>query len=242
MNKNRGFTLIELLVSMSLLSMIVLLGASAFSLFGDRWNGRLGNFDSTMRNAQNIMLVQDVLNSLIPYVVYDDKGKPIIYFEGNRNGFVAVSSKSIYSHGDFAVVRFSVVQNPNLTFNVLYEEWPMGIDMLVSISQPLNFSPPLVLFENVKEPTFRYFGWGDFMERSSDIDVRPAYWADSYNGVKALFAPLRAKFTFTTDRGVYRIFSTLTSQKKGLLSRYKIRSKTQSGQEGLLSEEEDCVC
>ena len=98
MNKGHGFTLIELLITMALLSMIILIGSSAFGLFAQRWDGRLGQFDSTMRSAQNIMLVQDVLTSLIPYVAYNRDGKPVIYFEGNRNGFVAVSSRSIF-HG-----------------------------------------------------------------------------------------------------------------------------------------------
>ena len=80
MKHAQGFTLVELLITMALLSMIILIGSSAFGLFGQRWDGRLGQFDNTMRNTQNIMLVQDVLGSLIPYVAYNHNGKPIIYF------------------------------------------------------------------------------------------------------------------------------------------------------------------
>jgi prepilin-type N-terminal cleavage/methylation domain-containing protein len=223
-NIARGFTLVELMVSLALLSMIVLVGASAFGLFAQRWDGRLGTFDMAMRNAQNRMLVQDVLDSLVPYVAFDREGRPIIYFEGNRNGFVGVSSKSIFSYGDFAVVRFSVRQKADLQFDVLYEEWPMDRDILVTIEQPLVFSPPITLFSDVRDPVFRYFGWADVSDRSEEELVRlPPRWTDQYDGVLALFSPLKADLSFVTDAGKYRIAASLTTAKPGLLSRYKVR-------------------
>ena len=114
MIKNQGFTLVELLVTMSLLSMIILIGSSAFSMFSQRWDGQLGNFDKSARDARNVMLVQNILDSLVPYVTDDTDGGPIIYFEGNRNGFVSVSSQSIQSPEDYAVIRFSVKQDIDL--------------------------------------------------------------------------------------------------------------------------------
>ena len=174
MKNFQGFTLVELLITMALLSMIILIGSSAFGMFGQRWDGRLGQFDATMRSTQNIMLVQDVLSSLMPYVAYNRDGKPIIYFEGNRNGFVAVSSKSIFSDNDFAVVRFSVRQNVELDYDVLYEESPMVDDVLVSLNQPLEFSRPMVLFESVSDPLFQYYGWAIAGERNSESLCPPS--------------------------------------------------------------------
>ena len=243
MNKSRGFTLIELLVSMSLLSMVVLVGASAFGLFAQRWDGRLGSFDTTMRNAQNRMLVQDVLESLVPYVAYDRAGRPIIYFEGNRNGFVGVSSKSIFSYGDFAVVRFSVRQNRDLRYDVLYEEWPMDRDLLVSLEQPLAFSPPITLFSDVSDPVFRYFGWPDIAETvAEEFVIVPPRWSEQYDAVVAVFAPLKADLSFVTDTGEYRIAATLTETKSGLLGRYTIRPNQRAKQGLTPVVEEDCGC
>jgi prepilin-type N-terminal cleavage/methylation domain-containing protein len=78
-NKVKGFTLVEVLITMALLSMIILIGASAFGLFAKRWDGQLGKFDATMQNARNVMLVQEVLDSLVPYMAYDTRGKPKVY-------------------------------------------------------------------------------------------------------------------------------------------------------------------
>ena len=243
MKRTRGFTLIELLVSMSLLSMIVLVGASAFGLFAQRWDGRLGSFDMTMRDAQNRMLVQDVLDSLVPYVVYDLAGRPAIYFEGNRNGFVAVSSKSIFSYGDFAVVRFSVQQNADFLFDVTYEEWPMSSNILVSVDQTLDFSEPLVIFTGVSDPLFSYFGWPDAAERLS-IDERmpaPPRWSKNYDGILALNAPLKAKLSFTTEMGSYQVMSAMNAQGRVILGRYK--NQQIRGLSGTLGRSDgDCAC
>ena len=79
MNRVKGFTLIELLVSMSLLSFIILIGSSGFAMFSERWDGRLGKFDSAMADARNLMLVNDALASLVPYVALDRNKKPRFY-------------------------------------------------------------------------------------------------------------------------------------------------------------------
>ena len=221
MKKNRGFTLIELLVTMTLLSLIVLIGSSAFGLFGQSWDGRLGKFDDTLRKAKNIMLVQDVLDSLVPYVAYARDGKAFIYFEGNRNGFVAVSGKSLFSSGDFAVVRFSVKQNIDLSYDVFYEEWAMDDQLLTKVGAPLPFSRPMRLFTSVTDPIFEYYGWADVDDRPSEGEGKPEQWHSSYDGGQAIFAPRRARLRFKLPEGYFTISATLANQRKGLLSRYQ---------------------
>jgi len=217
---------------MALLSMIVLVGSSAFGLFSQRWDGQLGKFDATMRRAKSLMLVQDVLNGLIPYVVYSKDGMPVIYFVGNRNGFVGVSSRSLYSHGDFAVVRLSVKQNNNLTFDVLYEEWPMKNDLLVSLNQEMRFLPPLVLFRSVGNPLFEYYGLKsqDVRRLESDLAVvAPPMWSQNYNAVGVGHSPMRTRLIFESKEGSHQISSVLASELPGLLTRYKPRPPDGTG-------------
>ena len=250
MTKHKGFTLVELLVTMSLLAMIVLIGSSAFGLFGQRWDGRLGHFDATVHHAQNVLLVQDVLSSLMPYVTYNRVGKPVIYFEGNRNGFVAVSSRSIFNDEEFAVVRFSVSQNTDFSYNVLYEEAAMRDNELLSLSQPLIFSSPMILFESVTDPEFQYFGWANARGMaSSDDSVRtPPQWLESYNAVQALFAPLKVSLRFSSSNGQYQIYSRVASAAAGLLSRYKSdphhkrRLEVDQSPDIKVPQDDDCDC
>jgi len=238
---NSGFTLVELLVSIVLLSMIILAGSSSFWLFSQRWDGQLGRFDAAVSHAKSVMLTQDILNSLFPYVAYKN-GIPFLYFEGNRNGFVSVSSKSILSYGDFSVVRFSVSQNDDLTFDVLYEEWPMDTDLLVTTSQRISFSPPLTLYKSVRNPRFEYFGWNHIRSRvlRDDMSAVPApVWSEAYNGVEAAMAPIKARLTFETKDGPYSIMGALSSENPGLLSRYKQRLATEGDSNNSLPELEN---
>lgn len=224
MSRQSGFTLIELLVTMTILTMIIVIGSSAFSLFAQRWSGEVGSFNSKISDARNLMLIQDVLDSLIPWVAYDEFGKPFMYFEGNRNGFVAVSSRSLYSFGDYSVVRLSVVERRDMTFDVLYEEWPMSDDLLFSTSQKISFFSPILLYRSVSNPTFEYLGWANAEDRASigDLAKLPSpQWLKSYNGIYALFPPQRAKLSFEKEGESFMVSSTLNSPNPGLLSRYK---------------------
>ena len=227
MTRTKGFTLVELLVTTSLLSMIILIGASAFGMFAQGWQKRLENFDATMRNAQNILLVQEVLGTLLPYITYSSTGKPLVYFEGNRNGFVAIASKSIYRDKAFTVVRFSVVQKADFTYDVLFEEALMQDGVLLSLDQVLTFSNPITLFESVTDPLFQYYGWPEanlrFDEYNGSISAK---WLRSYDGLDALSAPLSISLNFTSSAGNYEIYSQIARAPKGLLSRYASKLST----------------
>ncbi|CAI8402338.1 MAG: Uncharacterised protein [Porticoccaceae bacterium UBA1117] len=219
----KGYTLIELLVSMSLLSFIILIGSSSFAIFSDRWDGQLGKFDASMANARNLMLVNDALASLVPYVALSRDKKPRMYFEGNRNGFVAVSSDSVAVSGRFAVVRLSVLQRDDLTFDLLYEEWPMVDNVLIDTFQKIPFYKPLVLFKGITKPTFQYLGWTDpgarYGEGESLLD-NPMEWLAEYNALDMMEIPVKVKLTFSTDSGPIILISDIADPVPGLLIRY----------------------
>lgn len=223
MNKSAGFTLIEMLVTMSILAMVVLAGSSAFGFFAQRWDGSLGNFDRSMTNSKNLMLVQEVLDNLVPYMTYDSKNRPSVYFEGNRNGFVAVSSRSLYRQNRMAVVRFSVKQNLDLTYNVLYEEWPMEDDVLIYAKTAVPFLPPLVLFHSVASADFQYFGWSDRLSKignGGDQLPQPPSWHNDLNAVASMVAPVKVRLKFSYEENPYVLMSSLAEQPSDLLIKY----------------------
>lgn len=250
MSRQSGLTLVELLVTMTILAMIVVIGTTSFSVFAQRWSGELGSFNASVSRARDSILVQEVLDSLVPWVAYDNAGKPFVYFEGNRNGFVAVSSRSMYSAGDYAVVRLSVVQNSDTRFDVLYEEWPMSNDILLSTRQKINFSEVTLLYASVNNPVFEYMGSSPVEEiddfsglyRSSKPE-----WLQSYNAMYSLTPPLRARLSFEVGEYDFQISSSLSSPVPGLLSRYKpyrFRSPSSDDVEELddLDGLDDCDC
>jgi prepilin-type N-terminal cleavage/methylation domain-containing protein len=242
-----GFTLVELLISMALLSMVVLIGASAVGLFGQHWDGQLGNFDAKLHQAKNRLMVQDALQSLMPFVAFDREGRPVIFFEGNRNGFVGVSSKSVISSGDIAVVRFSIRQRMDLSFDVLYEEWPMNDRLLDTVYEQIPFSKPMVLFESVEAAEFSYYGLSEdeFRRARKDEFYSPKpEWLGTYNSAVTLSAPLKASLNFKSQEGDFSVMANIAYKQGGLLSRYKRNSAKSVTPNSKIENDDDenCYC
>lgn len=221
---SKGFTLIEMLVSMSLLALVILVGSSGFALFSERWDGRLGKFERTMADARNLMLVQDAIASLVPYVAMDRAKRPNYYFEGNRNGFVAVSSNSVAAPGHSAVVRLSVVQDEDLTFSATYEEWPMVRNVLTDTYQQIPFLEPLILFRQIQAPRFEYLGWESVSDRYGADDLAPKLppkWLPEFNALEASDVPVKVSLRFVTDSGPIALIAEVATPTPGLLEQYR---------------------
>lgn len=244
----KGFTLIEMLVTMALLSFVVLIGSSAYGMFAQKWNVEMGNFDQTVQSVRDLMLVQEVLDTMVPYVVSGSDNKPGIFFEGNQNGFVGVSSKSIFDKNYQSVIRLSVVQAEDFTFDVIYEENPMITDVLRSTREPVDFSERIILFTRVEAPKFEYFGWSSVEDKFGVEGVslpKAPGWLASYNAMDLPFAAEKVRFAFTTQSGRYEIRANLAPGSPGLVSRYsgpRQRQRDDEGKETKQKPEDICYC
>jgi len=222
---SQGFTLVEMLVSMVLLSMVLLIASGAYSMFSDRWSGRLGHFNKTVVQAKQLILVQEALKSIVSYVVTNDKEQAKFYFEGNRNGFVAVTLRSVFSPKSAAVMRLQVTQNDDFTYNLSYQESAMTEQLLTKAKQSLNFSNPIILFDNLTEINFQYFGWPSTQDKNWTIDSiipkpEPPTWFNEYNSLALNLQPDQIKIAFTTEQGNYSLQAKLTSSVPGVLTSY----------------------
>jgi len=222
---NKGFTLVEMLVSMVLLSMVLLIASKAYALFSDRWNGRLGHFNKSMTQAKQFILVQETLKSIVSYVVVDDDKQAKIYFEGNRNGFVAVTLRSLYTPEVAAVMRLQVSQNADFTYTLSYQEFAMTQQLLTNMTQPINFSEPIVLFDNLTNIDFQYFGWPSTKSKYWQADTssgrqEPQAWFDEYNSLEINLQPEQIKINFTSSQGEYSLQVKLVSSISSTYNKY----------------------
>lgn len=222
---NQGFTLVEMLVSMVLLSMVLLIASNAYSLFSDRWNGRLGHFNRSVVQAKQLILVQEALKSIVSYVVTNDKKQAKLYFEGNQNGFVAVTLRSLFSPESAVVMRLQVTQNPDFTYTLSYQESAMIDQLLISAKQPLNFGEPIVLFDDLTAINFQYFGWLTTQSKYWTIDSvmpqpEPPIWFNEYNSLVTNLQPEQIKVTFTSKQGDFSLQAKLTNAVPGVLNSY----------------------
>lgn len=228
MKQHKGFTLVEMLVSMVLLSMVLLIASNAYSMFSERWNGRLGHFNQSVKNAKQLILVQESLKGIISYVVTNEKNQPRMYFEGNRNGFVAVTLLSLFTPEVPAVMRLQIIQNDDFTFTLIYQEATMSDRLLTKAQQPLAFSEPIVLFDNLSEVNFQYFGWptleSKYWQADSSKGSRPMQaWFDEYNSLERSLQPEQVKITFTTAQRSYVLQARLSDSVPNALSSYSVQ-------------------
>ena len=203
--RNGGFTLVEMLIAMVILSSVTLIGASAFSMFSRGWDGRLGNFDKNFQQVKTQLLAQDILSSIVPYVAFSADGKKRLYFEGNRNGFVAVSLRSMQDPTVPAVIRLSVQQNDDLSFRLIYEEWPMQSRLLLKSGVPLAFDAPIIIKQRLQDISFRYFGEPPVVGVTSISEADEAatnaraQWYGAYNSLATFRQPSKIEITWLED-------------------------------------------
>lgn len=198
----RGFSLVELLVSMVLLAAIVLLASYSFSQFSQHWDGRLGNFDRAFTELRNRWLLEEIILSVHPYAVLNDAGGVRFYFEGNINGFVAVASESISEIGVPAIVRLSLKQNPDQTFDLSYEEAPMRGAALKRLTSQVQFHEPVILFSSLINPSFSYFGLEPRQQERDGLEtLRKDVWADAYNSAATGIHPKRVQLKWANKDG-----------------------------------------
>ena len=225
MKQVKGFTLIEMLVSMTLLTMLLLLTMTAYSFFSERWNGRLGHYNQSLYSTKNLLITSDILQSIISYVVVDDEKKPAYYFEGNINGFVAVSNSSFAKPGIASVIRLQVTQNSDFTFNLSYQEAVMDSLLLVTHNQPLSFEQGQVLFENLTDIRMEYFGWPTRADKFYDETTgtrgqSPKGWFTNYNSIERGLHPEQLKITLTSSEGTQTIHIQLNDARTTLFNNY----------------------
>lgn len=224
--QNRGFTLVEMLVSMALLSMVLLISANAYSLFSERWNGRLGKYNSSFALAKQMTLTQEVLKSVRAYVVLSGENEQAkLYFEGNRNGFVGVSEKSLFSPATPAVIRFQFVQNADFTFRLEYQESLMSNSLLMRAQQQIEFDTSVVLFDGLTDVGFEYFGWESFKAKTAYLNNPTQQnfnkqWSENFNSLERDVQPEFVKIYFTASDGDYTFFGDLLDVIPGTLNDY----------------------
>ena len=150
-----------------------------------------------MTNSKNLMLVQEVLDNLIPYawrttLKIGRQSTSKVIEMGLLRFLVVLCTDRI-----MAVVRFSVIQNLDLSYDVLYEEWPMEDDVLIYARTVVPFLPPLVLFHSVATADFQYFGWKDRVSKAGNggdqLPQAPS-WHKELNAVASTVAPVKVSW------------------------------------------------
>lgn len=165
----RGFTLVELLIAMSIMLAMLVLTATAYQLYTDSWQRDLSKIDQSYQNFRYHDLLLDAMQAILPLAV-TDQGAQAYYFLGREEGFTAVTYSPIFNIGYPAVIRVFREANSDGSYRLVYEEASLQHIVLKSAQQILPFSQRKIIYDNISDLSFSYFGWKDINTRMAAMD------------------------------------------------------------------------
>lgn len=184
----RGFTLVELLIAMSIMLAMLVLAGTAYQLYTASWQRDLSKIQQSYQDFRYTELLLDAMQGILPLAVTDD-GRQAYYFLGREEGFTAVSYSPIFNSGYPAVIRVFREANASGGYRLVYEEASLQHVVLRSAAQNLPFSFRKIIYNEINDLTFSYFGWKDIVTRMNaygDVDVSvdsAPTWSEQYDAL-----------------------------------------------------------
>ncbi len=219
--KHNGFTLIELMIAISILSMLLFTGSYSYSLMSERWNKELGQFSSSAETAKHLALTQSLLEGVQPYVVVDSKKTPSLFFIGKSTSLLAVSRAGLFSGGYPEIFRLTANKNAAGKVDLIYQSSSTENILLTGTDQNIDFSKTLVLFTDLDEITFNYFGWSHLYDKNSLEKLnKAALWSTDFSGIDRQLMPERYSITLVKSGSAITIPVQLESTPERWLSPY----------------------
>lgn len=219
--RSKGFTLIELLIGMSILSMLLITANYSYSILANRWDKGLGDFNDTMQFSKNIYVLDRLIKGVQPYVIKDETGKSAIFFVGGKQSLLGVSLNSIRYPGRAEFFRLSAIQNESRTYDVIYQSVPFDHRIINEANQEIEFQYKAILFSNVKDVSFRYYGWKHIYDKTDNDGSKEANWFDIYSGVKSRYFPSQIIFKLLTENGEITLSARLQSSPENWIALFK---------------------
>lgn len=184
-----GFTLIELLLATTILFLLLSSAMFAYRLYDDSWKRRLSDVDYSFAHYKKIDLFNNAIAGVSTYMVQptmqsNELSSMGFYFLGREEGFTAVTQTPWFDMGTPAVIRVFRESNPQGGSRLVYEQASLNEQMLLSADQNLNFTHRVVIFEDLRQLTFRYFGLDTSNDFESDEKAHVFAWFESYDGMQ----------------------------------------------------------
>lgn len=200
MKQQQGFTLIEMLIAATVMMAVLMIASSGYSFFADRWRADNSGHRQHVAQKRTQMMMMDVLNGIVPFFRHgESRSEESFYlFEGDNHHLKAVSAKPIFS-SSLAIVQIEAIDMGNGKWQLLYKEAPLTAP-IHDEGEP-SFVYEKVLFEDLEQAGFRFYGWPNYEARTNYFDsgVGTPQWLDQYSSKKARIMPYAIGITMNRE-------------------------------------------
>ena len=184
-----GFTLVELLIVISLLSLVLLTGMFSYSFFSQRWAKELSDYHTTTAFTRDVEIVRQVLQSSFPMVV-EHQNKRALFWLGQADNVTATSLNGFFYAGA-VIYRLQVEEAEGGKQQLVYLEQPLSQHRFQPLDKPPQFVYRRVLFEDVINTSFRYYGWASTDQRNrasiGEQGLSPQWFSDYRSHLRGFF-------------------------------------------------------
>jgi len=222
-SNQQGFTLIELLIVTSILSLLMFTGSYAYSLFANKWQSELGQFDESNRRTMGFYRLQTLLTTVSPYAIRKDNGQPAFLFIGANDSLLAITHDGLFSRDAAEAFRLTAVKTDNGKFKLLYQAKSLIDTAILTESQSIEFTVQLVLAEQLDRISFQYFGWSSFQDkkgRNADNLIGQHQWYSKYSGIDKQLMPEKIEVQLTQGEKTITFLINLDSTSERWLTPY----------------------
>ena len=204
--RHKGFTLIEMLVSMVILSGVILLSTSSYSLYITKWGDNFGKFNQVLERSKNIELLTKVLVNTRSYV-FKDKGIYKYYFESSPQKVLAITESSFSDPEEAALYKLELEETEEGTTELTYQEVNTQKSWLIDPNQEKQWTEKQVILSFSTEAHFQVFGWGS-RDDANNYNQLQYKWHDDFKAAERSMMPEKLKIVDSYTEAEY-IFSFL---------------------------------
>ncbi|WP_206484698.1 prepilin-type N-terminal cleavage/methylation domain-containing protein [Thalassotalea sp. G2M2-11] len=218
----QGFTLIELLISVSILSLLLLVGSFSYSLLADNWQDVTKKFDIAENDSRAINYMISVFSGIFPYVVYQNKidKKAVLFFTGNEHRILSVTHSGLVGEAKTELFRVEAITNANGKLDLMYYASELS-QPIIYADQKVELEQGMVLIKNMDSVSFQYLGWDSYQQKYQEPEqyISPS-WRNRFSGITNQLLPETIEIKLSKQGKQTSIVIQLDKTSSRLLSSY----------------------
>ncbi|REL26107.1 prepilin-type N-terminal cleavage/methylation domain-containing protein [Thalassotalea euphylliae] len=221
--QNRGFTLIELLIVTFIISLLLFTGGYAYSLFTNKWQEEIGQFDQVKRFSVGLERLRMATENISPLVIFKDNKQPAFFFIGDKESLLAITHNGLFNFNFPEAFRLTVLTKPSGKKQLLYQALSLEGFAILTESQSIDFERQQVLIDDVDDISFSYYGWSSFFDkkgRTADNLIGELAWSTRFSGLDRVLMPEKIELTITNENQKLNLITELDSSVEEHLRTY----------------------